>query len=190
MSQAAALALLIRSLGSIGAKYAVAGSVASSSRGLPRATLDTDLLVEIGPLQAKPFAQALGADWYIDPDFAAESLRRGISFNVIHIPTGHKFDIFPAQSAFNHAELERATIETLTLPGGRVPCHVATAEDIILAKLRWYRIGGETSERQWSDITAVIQVNTNLDTPYLDHWAPQLGVADLLAKAVHDSRQQ
>ena len=188
MTQAVALEVLIRSLESVGARYLVAGSVASSARGIPRFTRDLDLVVQIGPLQVKPFAKALGTDWYIDPDSASECIRQGISFNVIHMPTGHKFDIFPAHTAFDQSELERATIAAVALPGGQVSCNVATTEDMILAKLKWYRIGGETSDSQWSDITNMMQVNTTLDTQYLDHWAPQLGVADLLAKALDDSR--
>jgi hypothetical protein len=184
MSQAAALETLIRALEGIGARYLIGGSVASSSQGLPRATLDTDLLVELGALQTEALAKALGGDWYLDAEFARQSVVRGRAFNVIHMPSGHKFDIFPAHSPFNLLELDRATIRTLILPGGELTCIVATPEDMILAKLQWYRAGGEISDRQWSDITGMLVINRDLDFNYLNQWGHELRVDDLLEKAV------
>jgi hypothetical protein len=60
---------------------------------------------------------------------------------------------------------------------------VASAEDTILAKLVWYRQGGETSDRHWRDILSVIQVQAGrLELPYLEKWAAELGVSHLLQK--------
>jgi hypothetical protein len=187
MSQAIALETLIRALESIRARYLIGGSVASSSQGLPRATLDTDLLVEVRPHQVASLARALGGDWYVDTDFARQSVLRGRAFNLIHIPTGHKFDLFPANGTFHLSELERATIRSLAIPGGNIQCFVATTEDMILAKLRWYRDGGEVSDRQWSDITGMLVVNRDLDFEYLNRWAKHLQVTDLLEKALEVS---
>jgi len=66
--------------------------------------------------------------------------------------------------------------ETLRLP-------VASLEDIILAKLQWYRAGGEVSERQWSDVQNLLALNHDVDREYLTTWAKRLGVRDLLARA-------
>jgi hypothetical protein len=66
---------------------------------------------------------------------------------------------------------------------------VASAEDILLAKLRWYRMGGEVSESQWSDIAGILAVNPDLDAAYLHTWAARLGAGDLLDKAVADSKR-
>jgi len=61
---------------------------------------------------------------------------------------------------------------------------VASAEDTIAAKLRWYRIGGEGSERQWRDVLEVPAIRgALLDGAYLDAAAQELGVADLPARA-------
>lgn len=35
--------------------------------------------------------------------------------------------------------------------------HIASAEDALLAKLEWYRRGGEVSERQWRDVLGIIK---------------------------------
>lgn len=61
---------------------------------------------------------------------------------------------------------------------------MATAEDILLAKLQWYRMGGEVSERQWSDVAGILAVAPDLDAAYLRTWAARLGVEDLLDQAV------
>jgi hypothetical protein len=36
--------------------------------------------------------------------------------------------------------------------------HVHPPEDILLQKLRWFRLGGEVSDRQWRDVLAIIRV--------------------------------
>jgi hypothetical protein len=54
--------------------------------------------------------------------------------------------------------------------------------------LEWYRLGSEMSERQWRDGLGILQVQTNrLDMDYLHRWAIELGVADLLEKALKTS---
>jgi len=66
--------------------------------------------------------------------------------------------------------------------------YVATAEDMILAKLRWYREGGEVSETQWRDVLGMIgAADAELDLDYLNHWATELAFSELLEKALTDS---
>ena len=66
---------------------------------------------------------------------------------------------------------------------------VASAEDTVLAKLEWFRRGGETSERQWWDIVGVLRVNPAVDTGYMKRWSAELGVADLLVQALAQAAQ-
>ena len=82
----------------------------------------------------------------------------------------------------------RATLVDIEFAGETTPCPVATAEDILLAKLQWYQAGGSVSERQWNDIAGVLAVNRDLDFGYINMWAARLGVAKLLAKALEDTR--
>lgn len=57
----------------------------------------------------------------------------------------------------------------------------------MVAKLEWYRLGGEDSERQWGDILGVLRLNAGkLDLELLHSSAAELGVADLLVKALVD----
>ncbi len=54
--------------------------------------------------------------------------------------------------------------------------------------MNWYRKGGEVSDRQWRDVLGVLKVQTGrLDQAYLEHWAGELGVMDLLNRALEDA---
>lgn len=179
------LSLIRTALERLGIRYAVGGSVASSTRGIWRSTVHVDLVAAIQPAQAEALAEALSADWYADPAMIRRAVQQGRSFNVIHIRSAQKVDIFPARDDFHRAELARATVVPLGAEG--IPCPVATTEDILLAKLQWYRDGGEVSDRQWYDITGLIATNQSLDLGYLRSWAARLAVEDLLAKAFDDA---
>jgi hypothetical protein len=149
--------------------------------------MDVDLVAAIDTSQVEPLALALGRNWYAEPEQMREAIRRGRPFNLIFIPTAEKFDIFPATADFHFAQLERATRENVEVAGDSVECPVATAEDILIAKLQWYRIGGETSERQWNDIAGILSLNPRLDLSYLRTWAARLRVTDLLDRALAES---
>lgn len=179
-----ALRLVSAALERLGIPYLIGGSVASSSRGIVRATLDIDFVARIGPQQAPALSAALGRDWYADSEQIRDSLAAGRSFNIIHIPTSQKVDVFPATDAFHLSQLQRATREVLEFSGETGEYPVASAEDILLAKLRWYRDGGEVSDVQWGDITGIVATNPALDVQYLETWAARLGVSGLLAKAL------
>jgi hypothetical protein len=174
---------VLAALRSLGVRYSVVGSVASSARGAFRATIDTDVVAEISPHQAARLPELLGPEWYGDADQARASVLAARSFNVIHIRTGEKFDIFPAFSDFHASELDRATDVLIHLPDGEVHAAVSTAEDILLAKLRWYADGGGTSDRQWNDIGGIIATNPDLDLAYVEKWAARLKVSELLNRA-------
>ena len=168
--------------------YMVAGSAASSLHGIARPTMDIDLVADIRPDQIEEFAAELKADFYADTEMIKEALARGRSFNLIHLASSFKFDIFPLQKDdFSQTQFARRQVAETTSLGDPIECAVATAEDTILNKLRWYRTGGETSERQWNDLRGILRVSgARLDLAYLNTWAPRLGVADLLERLLHE----
>jgi hypothetical protein len=170
-------------------RYVVGGSMASSAWGVLRATYDVDLVAAIAATRIEQLIGELGPEWYADPVQIREAIAGRRAFNLIHIPLGNKVDIFPATNDFHRRQLERAV--DLVLPSmesaGEFP--VATAEDILLAKLQWYRMGGEVSERQWNDILGILAANSDLDFAYARPWAVRLAVEDLLNKALEESRR-
>ena len=175
--------LLTGALDRLAIRYAVVGSVASSARGSYRATEDIDLLAGIVPCQAAELVQALGKDWYADADQIQDATAAGRAFNVIYMPFSQKVDIFPVKDDFCVTQLERATSLPLPALGTGAQYPVASAEDIVLAKLQWYKAGGEISERQWTDVLRVIVATPEMDWAYVESWAPRLGVDVLLARA-------
>jgi len=88
---------------------------------------------------------------------------------------------------FDRAQLARRQLHLL----GEEPerwAYVASAEDTVLAKLEWYRLGGETSDRQWRDVLGVLKVQgQRLDRAYMRQMALELGVRDLLESAFEES---
>src|SRR5262245_26802590 len=103
---AGALSELVAALDRVKIPYAIGGSLASSAHGVIRATLDGDLIASISIQQVRPLAEALGKHWYADPEMITRALKAGQSFNVIHMDTALKFDIFPARSEFHRVQLE------------------------------------------------------------------------------------
>ncbi len=109
-----------------------------------------DVVAGIGPDQVSPLVEGLASEFYADAGQIADSLQRGKAFNVIHRASGYKFDLFPLRrEPYYQAQFERREMTVLPVPGeAPLAFAVASAEDTILAKLVWYRAGGELSERQ------------------------------------------
>jgi hypothetical protein len=179
------LSLLLSVLDRMEIPYYVGGSVASSAHGIPRTTMDVDLVADLQLAQVDEFASMLQAEFYADGPMIRDALARRRSFNVIHFASAYKFDVFPlGTDRYSRSEFDRRrAIEIRSLGPEPVECSVATAEDIILRKLTWYRTGGETSERQWNDLRGVLKVSgKTLDYDYLRHWAEYLKIDDLLER--------
>jgi hypothetical protein len=125
--------------------------------------------------------EACKSEFYISDIAAREAVARNSMFNLVHLATGYKVDIHLAgDEPYEQTTLARARLFPLSEGGSLL---VATPEDLILSKLRWYRLGGEVSERQWNDVQGVLRLNTNLDHDYLTRWAEQLEILDLLNRA-------
>jgi hypothetical protein len=169
-------------------KYLIGGSVASSVFGRPRATNDIDILAALHANRVPELARRLANEFVAFEDEILSALRAGRSFNLIHRRTTSKFDVFPAMTAFEREQLKRAARVAITFLGDTLHVPVASPEDILLAKLKWFRDGGETSDRQWSDIRGVADMQAGkLDVGYLNKWAHELGVEHLLAPALASS---
>lgn len=167
---------------------ALGGSWASSLLGKMRFSYGADLIAE--PFPGKEAALVAGfdpANWYINLSAVEEAVRSRSAFNIIHTGSNFKVDVFVRKERpFDQSVMARR--RTIPFPGAETPLTCVTAEDIILLELEWFRLGDETSERQWTDILGVFEIQGDkLDQNYLDHWARELGVADLLERARRQS---
>ena len=171
----------------LGVPYALGGSLASSLHGVPRSTNDADLAAELREEHVGPFVRALEGDFYVDEERVRDGVRRSASFNVIELATMFKVDVF----VLGAGPLDRAEIgrrQRITLPETGEEVDVASAEDTVLQKLHWYRLGRGISDRQWQDVLGVLQVQAGrLEMEYLERGADLLGVRDLLAAALREA---
>jgi hypothetical protein len=181
---------LLKIFEEVGIRYYAGGSVASSVHGIPRYTQDVDLVAELRPDQIEEIAARAAPAFYVDTGQMRDALRYGRSFNVIHFGTSFKIDVFPLQNdSFHLGELVRSEKRTWAVDGENgLSIQVASAEDTILEKLAWYKRGGETSDRQWSDVLG-IATTRSLHWNWLREWAPKLGVADLLERLHAEASQ-
>lgn len=189
LSEQVAVTLTVTdALEALGVPYAIGGSLASATHGVMRATMDADLVADLRPDHAEPLARSLEEAFYADVHAMRDAIRHNASFNVIHLETAFKVDIFAAKPRpFDRAQLARRQLHQLSEEPERY-AYVASPEDTILAKLDWYRMGGESSERQWRDVLGVLRVQRGLlDLDYLRRMAGTLDVIDLLDRALHDA---
>ena len=156
-----------------GIPYMIAGSVASTYHGRPRATQDVDVVIEPGEADLRLFVQlCIGKGYYADEDDARQALRHRSMFNVIDPASGYKLDLMVRKDRpFSREEFSRRT--EVSLPGLNIA--MVTAEDTILSKLEWAR--KSRSERQYLDALGVaITQSASLDVSYLRRWAKELGL--------------
>jgi hypothetical protein len=172
---------------SLGIPYLIGGSLASAVHGIIRATMDADLVADINPTQISSLVSALGVEFYIDAGMILDAIQHTSSFNLIHLETMFKVDVFILKHRpFDQNQMQRRIVQSVG-DGPDDWAYFSTAEDIILAKLEWFRAGGETSERQWRDILGVLDLQGNrLDLEYMQTWAAMLDLQDLLHKAIQD----
>jgi len=176
---------VIEVLDALGVPYLIGGSFASSVYGTYRATADVDLVADLKFAHMELLVKALRDQFYIDDELVRDAIRYQRSFSAIHLTTMFKVDVFiPQRRPYSQAQLERR-VKRIIWPEPECTAYLASAEDNILAKLEWYRLGGEMSDRQWRDILGVLKAQGDrLDVDYLRQWAAELNIADLLKKAL------
>jgi hypothetical protein len=179
--------LVIEVFEKLGINYLIGGSLASGIHGEPRFTRDADLLADIKSEHIDPLYNMLAPEFNIAKEAIQDTLRYRSSFCVIHFQSLFKVDIFvPKPRQFDEQQFQRRSLHVMTTNPER-RAYVATAEDTILAKLEWYRLGNEISEQRWRDILGIFKANQGgLDVHYMESTAKQLGVLDLLHRLLPD----
>lgn len=165
-------------------RYLIGGSLASTLYGMVRTTQDSDIVAELSLEHVGELIHVLNDEFYLDEDMIVAAIAQQSSFNIIHRDSFFKVDIFiPRNRPFIEEQLSRAQRQVLSIDPF-IDALVATPEDTLLAKLEWYRMGGEVSERQWRDVVGILEVQgESLNLDYLERWAKELKVSDLLERA-------
>jgi hypothetical protein len=182
----AALDPVLAALRALGVRHYVGGSIASSAHGVARAGIDADVVAELHAEHQAGLVAALRGAYYVAEARVPDAIARRSSF--IHLETMIKVDVFVSKDRpFDRRALERVRLEP-SVPPDVPPLPLASAEDTVLAKLEWFRHGGETSERQWTDVLGVLRAGrAALDAGYMRSGAIELGVGDLLERALRES---
>jgi len=153
-----------------------------------RATVDADFIADIQPAQIHDLILVLKDEFYMDPDMILDSIIHQSTFNLIHMDTMFKIDVFILKDRpFEINEMHRRILQII----GDEPSHKAyfvTAEGSILAKLDWFKAGGELSERQWKDVQGILRLQKDrLGLVYLKKWSAEMGLADLFSRALAEA---
>lgn len=175
-------------LDQLGMRYTVGGSLASGVHGELRATNDVDILIEIPEDRVPALVAALKPTFDVWEDTVREAVEIHRPFSALHLEWHVKVDFFPAgASPLDEHELDRRL--AMQLPAAPdTDVYVASAEDIILRKLEWYRRSGGVLERQLRDVVGVMKLRgRSLDMAYLNHWAGELELSDLLTQVLGDA---
>jgi len=185
------LSLVAKLLEQQGIPYVLVGSLASSIHGMYRSTADIDVVADVRSDQVIPLLTTLQENFYVDEHAVREAIDQRQSFNAIHFDSVFKVDIFiPKSDEFSRKQIERRQLRKLA-PDSDQMVYVATAEDTMLAKLRWYVSGGRVSNTQWTDVVGIIGSSSSiLDLEYLRDWAARLGLTELLDRAFAEARRE
>lgn len=137
--------------------------------------MDIDVVVDADEESLCRFARSLGPGYYVSEEAIRQAVRFRSVFNIIDERSGYKADLIVRKDrAFSRTEFQRRRRVRILGHG----LDIASAEDVILAKLEWSKSG--ESERQWNDALQVARTQReHLDVAYLDKWAAELGVSEL-----------
>lgn len=182
--------LVVEAMERFNIPYLIGGSLASSIHGIARATRDVDIIADIREKDVESFSDELKERFYVDVEMIKEAIIRQTSFNLIHLESMFKVDVYILkQDVFSKEEFKRRK-RIVVIPSPERTTYVATPEDTILSKLDWFRMGGEISDRQWSDVLGILKVQKDrLDMNYLQYWAQELKLTDLLKRSIEDVKK-
>ncbi|NUO80055.1 hypothetical protein HUU05_08265 [candidate division KSB1 bacterium] len=182
MNEIQIIVAVTQRLEALNVPYFITGGIASITYGEPRLTDDADLVIRIFPFAVPRLVAAFESDFLVSLDSVNDAVAQHYAFNFIHIATGFRIDFYPISDDDDLDIDSFARRQRKESGAGEV--WMASAEDVILAKLRWFKKGGKVSEQQWRDVLGVLKVQgPRLDFAYLTGQAQRFGLADLLERA-------
>ena len=178
---------VVKAFDNLGIEYYIGGSIASSAYGVARSTLDVDMVANMNLDQGQALEELLKKEFYVDIDTIIKAIAQHSSFNLIHLDTMLKIDVFihRDQPFGNHVFKRREEKHVSEDIPDKL--YFPSPEDIILIKLDWYKSAEQSLSNQWNDVLGVLKVQgIKLDLDYLKMWAKELGVSELLERAFVD----
>ena len=158
--------------------YMVTGGIAVLVWGRPRFTADIDIIIEMKETEASILEKALlsiSEYGYVSKEAMVEALKSNGEFNFIDGYTGVKVDFWTTKNKESNAGFKRKKAKTVL--GQKI--YFISPEDLILSKLRWYKIS--PSSRHLEDIESILKISgRKLDKKYLKRMAIKSGVLDEL----------
>ena len=162
-------------LGRLNIPYMLTGAVAVTYYGAPRTTHDIDIVILIAPADIARIKAALEPTFSVDQESIKAALREGSAFNAIHEETGFKVD-FWLRKGGEYDQTAFARRVSVNLLG--VDMYLPAPEDVIVAKLDWYR--RSDIDKHYSDAQGVAAVQKGqLDIAYIDRWCEARSLSDL-----------
>ena len=181
MTQEGLLKAVTKRLGESEIPYMVTGAYGVIYYGRPRTSHDVDFVVEITqkevPKFVHMFRKLARGDFLVQEEAVYEAIEKRKMFNVIYQPTLDKLDFWIVKESDFDRESFARRVAKRVLGQNMV---LATAEDTILQKLRWYSISKQ--EKHLIDAAFVWQCQKSLDKSYLKKWAEKLKIEKYLSE--------
>lgn len=176
--QLAILHLVCGRLEAAGIAYMVTGSLAAAFYAQPRMTRDIDLVVELQMRDAARIPALFADEFLVDEHEVRRAIAGRGMCNLIHTTAIVKVDLIIRKATpYHQQEFQRR--RRIDAAGTQV--WSVSPEDLILSKLAWSQPSG--SELQLRDARLLLRSVANLDLAYLERWAAELGISDLLQEA-------
>jgi hypothetical protein len=154
--------------------YLITGSIASMAYGEPRLTNDIDVVAAIEPQHIAALVAAFPPpSFFLSDEAICTAITHQTQFNIIHPASGLKVDVMVRKDTpFDRSRFAR--VRTLR-PTERYPAAFASAEDVIIKKMEYYKEGG--SDKHLRDITGMMVISgQEIDRAYITEWADRLGL--------------
>lgn len=174
MTSEQAVARLLETLERDGVQYMLVGAFSSNLYGVPRATNDADIVVQFDSFDLVEFCNALGNDFLLDRQMMIEGFTGSVRNVITFTPTGFQIEVFRLGED-RHDRERFARRRRQHVPECSRDAWVATAEDVVIQKLRWAR------RKDLDDVVNLLAVSGEmLDWPYVRRWTDVHGTSFLL----------
>jgi hypothetical protein len=166
---------VLDALEAAGVPHMLVGGLTANFYGIPRATQDADVVVQLDEAdRLRRVADLLGSDFAIDPQPSFETITGNLR-HVVRLPsTPFVVELFVlGDDAFQQERFRRRVVVRIPPIGERV-C-LPTPEDVVIQKIRWGR------PKDLDDARDVLAVQGDiLDMVYVEAWCDRHGTSERL----------